>query len=180
MGHAQNGIGVGQNQIQIARHAANHGQLLPVLLAKQRQIGLDLIEQLADHGGHPIEMPWPRRTAQPVTDAGDGDVGGIARRVHHRDFGRPDQRHALSAQQIKIAFARAGIRREILVRAELARIDEDRDGNVIGAAFCLPHQGQMPFMQRPHGGHQGQLACRPQGGGGTAQWIKLLNDLPWA
>jgi hypothetical protein len=56
-GHADDGVGIGLRQIEIARHAADDGELLPVLLAEQRDIRPHLVEQLAHHRRHAIEMP---------------------------------------------------------------------------------------------------------------------------
>jgi hypothetical protein len=83
--HSDDRVHVRQGKIKIARHRADHGELLEVLLPEQRHIGLHLIEQFAHHGGHPVEMARPRRAAQPVADTGDRDIGGKAGGIHLAD-----------------------------------------------------------------------------------------------
>src|SRR3546814_11029483 len=50
-------------EIQVARHAADDRELLPVLFAKDRDVGADLVEQLGDEGREPVEMAGTRRAA---------------------------------------------------------------------------------------------------------------------
>jgi hypothetical protein len=52
-------------KVEIAGHAADHGELLPVLFAEQGHVGADLVEQLADHGGDAIEMTGPAAPHSP-------------------------------------------------------------------------------------------------------------------
>jgi hypothetical protein len=56
----------------------------------------------------------------------------------------------------------ARIEVEILVCAELGRIDEDRHDDPVGAPQALGDELDMPVMQRPHGGNEpGAQALRP-------------------
>ena len=48
-----------RSNIEIARQSADDEKLLIILLAEQGDIGLDLIEQLAHHRRHPVEMTRP-------------------------------------------------------------------------------------------------------------------------
>ena len=49
-------IDMGPGKIQVSRHPAYYGQLLPVFLTEESHVGTDLIEQLADNRRDTIEM----------------------------------------------------------------------------------------------------------------------------
>jgi|GEM_PF-5156961 len=149
---------MGAGQVEIAGHAADHGELLPVLFAEQRHVGQDLVEQLADHGGDAVEMAGARGAAEAVADARDRHVGGEALRIHRLDRRRPEERHAFRFQQRTVAFELARILVEILVGAELERVHEDRDDDVIGPFAGLAHKCQMAFMECAHGRNEGDLS----------------------
>src|SRR5581483_11238709 len=61
-------------QIEIARQAADHLELLEILLAETGDIGLDLMEELGDDGGDAFEMTGPRRAIEMVREPGDLDL----------------------------------------------------------------------------------------------------------
>src|SRR5215510_6454867 len=70
--------------------------------------------------------------------------------------------HAQVIQQIAIALKIPRIRREILARPELLRIDEDRDHDAIATRLSIAHQTKMPFMEKTHGRNQDDaLALAP-------------------
>ncbi len=53
----------------------------------------------------------------------------------------------------------ARIAREVLVRGELAGIDEDRDERALGQLASAAHQRQVPGVQRPHGRNERDLVA---------------------
>jgi hypothetical protein len=72
----------------------------------------------------------------------------------------------------------AGISAEILVRAELPRIDEDRDHDSIGESKALMHQSDVALMQGPHGRHdRGPHRLGPPAGDGPAQLLDGVEGL---
>ena len=46
-------------QVEIARHAADYRELLPILFAEERHVGANLVEQFEHNSRNPIEMPGP-------------------------------------------------------------------------------------------------------------------------
>ena len=168
---------MGRDEIEIARHAADHRELLPVLLAEQCEVGADLVEELGDHRRHPVEVARPRRAAQPLADAGDRNGRAEAQRIHDLDRGRPEQRHAFRLEHRGIAGQLPRIGGQVLVRAELQRVDEDRHGDVRGAALRLAHQRQMAFVERAHRRHQRQRTVASQRVDRISQWIKAFDGL---
>ena len=99
-------------------------------------------------------MAGPGSPAEALADARDRDVARESGRVHDFDGRGPDEIDAFALQQGAIALELARIGVEILSRAELQRIHEDRDHDMRGAGPGLAHQCQMAFMKRAHGGDQ--------------------------
>src|SRR3546814_21056324 len=57
-------------------------------------------------------------------------------------------------QRSRVLPLLARIAREVLGRAELLRVHEDRCNDAVGLAQRRLHPRQMPLMQRPHGGNE--------------------------
>ena len=64
---------------------------------------------------------------------------------------------AFRRQLGEIAGLIARIAGEILVRGELARVDEDRHERAVGQLAGAAHQRQMPGVQGAHGGNERDL-----------------------
>ena len=147
---------MGRSQIQIARHRADNGKLLPVLLAEKCPVRLHLIEKLAHHCCHAIKVPGPVRAAEIRANPAHTDRAGKPLRIHFLNCGSPQERNAFSLQHSRILGQLARISVEILALAKLRRIDKNGCGNVIAMLLCMAHQGQMPFVQSAHCRHQSQ------------------------
>ena len=50
--------------VEVGDHPADDRELLEILLAEQRDVGPDLVEQLGDHRRDAVEMPGPRRAVE--------------------------------------------------------------------------------------------------------------------
>ena len=50
-------ISMPHGEVEVAHHAADHDDLLGVLLAEERDVGRDDVEQLADDGADAVEVP---------------------------------------------------------------------------------------------------------------------------
>jgi hypothetical protein len=97
-------------------------------------IGANLVEQLAHHGGHAIEMAGSGRAAQSRADPATPRIGGKACRIHHVHRLAPTIRLTPSASSSRLVSGQlAWIGVQILVRAELAWVDEDRHGDMRSA-----------------------------------------------
>ncbi len=151
----------GGRKIEIGGHAADDGELLPILFPEQRDIGRDLVEQFGDDSGDAIEMPRPGGTAQRIRQPRHLHAGRGARRNHGSDVRRPEDGRARRRQQRRIGRLLPGIAIEILAHAELQRIDEDRHHDMVGAAPRGIDQRQMAGVQRPHRRHQRDARAVP-------------------
>ncbi len=70
-------------QIEVAHAAADHGELLRVLLAEEQHIRLRHAEQLGDDDGDAVEVARARSALEALGErAGDADGGGEALRIH--------------------------------------------------------------------------------------------------
>ncbi|MNS81334.1 hypothetical protein D3C72_1150450 [compost metagenome] len=145
----------------------NHRQLLVVFLTEDRQVRLDHVEQLADHGGHAFEMPGPAGAAQAFGKVGHADAGLHAHAVgvHLFDAGREQQIAASLEQALLVGDQGARVLVEVFVGAELQRVDEDAGDHEIGALRSLGHQGGMAAVQVAHGRHEADALAFTAGAG---------------
>ena len=109
-------------------HPPDQRQLLVVLLAEVRAAGPHQVEELGHDGEHAGEVPGPDRALEHVAERARARrrPGPSAVRVHVRDAGRPDQVDAVALAQREVGVERARVAGEVLGRAELHRVDEDR------------------------------------------------------
>ena len=116
-------------------------------------------------------MAGPQRAAQPVGDAGDRHGRELLAGIHLVLAGRVCDVAARLAQLGEVALLVAGIGGEILLRAELRRIDEDAGHRHVAAIERTLHQADMPLVQRAHGRHQPDgTTGRPEGRDRLAQF----------
>src|SRR5215212_4670911 len=73
--------------IEVRNHAPNDAQLLGILLAEVADIGLDDVEELADHGGDAAEVAGAVLAFETSGDRPDIDEAAEARRVDLRRVG---------------------------------------------------------------------------------------------
>jgi len=74
-----------------------------------------------------------------------------------------EQVGAFARQEHRIHVLAAGIAREVVVRTELERIDEDRDDRESAGASGELHEGQVPLVQRSHRRDEGDELARAAG-----------------
>jgi len=104
-------------------------------------------------------MPRPRIAFKTLGRAGHFNHAGAARRIHGFNRGQPDQIAAGGAKLRKITILITRIARQIIIGVELQRIDEDGSRDRIRPSGARRRQqGNMPIMQRAHGGHQAKAA----------------------
>src|SRR5271156_4998709 len=141
-------------EVQIADHFLNRAQLLKILLAEDRQVRFDDVEQLGDHRRHPAEMARAMRAAQTIRDVARVDRRLRVRRVHCSRLRREDDvdRHRLEHRAVALEVAR--IAREVLAGSKLGRIDEYRRDQDRRLATAFAHQRQMAVVQKAHRRHQ--------------------------
>ena len=142
-------------EIQIGSHALQDNQLLVVFFAEAGVIGLNNVEQLGHHGGHAAEMPRAECTAQLVLQIGRLDVVLLGHiRIQLLLARREEYGHAFAGQFGGILFQRARIAVEILALAELQAVDKNAHHHLVCPFGRFAHQGQVPFVQVAHGGHE--------------------------
>jgi hypothetical protein len=162
---------------EVAHHALDDLELLVVLFAEVGAVGHRHQQELTHHRGDPLEMAGPQRTAQSVGDARDGHSRELLTGIHLVLGRREDDAALRGAQLVEVALLVARIGGEILLRAELRRIDEDARHRNVAAIERALHQADMAFMQRAHRRHQPDGAARlPEAGDGTAQVRHRADD----
>src|SRR3546814_1072335 len=119
--------------------AADDRELLPVLFAKDRDVGADLVEQLGDDGRDPVEMAGTRGAAIIGAQLGDFDAAAVPRGIHDRDVGRPQQRYLFLDQQRRVARLVAWLRSEEHT-SELQSLMR-----ISYAVFCLQNKKQNKY-----------------------------------
>ena len=108
-------------------------------------------------------MPGPGRTAQFPCD-GRRLYHDLLRNRIHLALGRSEYQAGASRFQLcAIGFQRTRIAGQVLVCAELQRVDEDAGHDVGRLRTRQFHQMQMAGMQVAHGGHEcdGILPAKP-------------------
>ena len=170
LGRAQVGVAAGQGQPvgvphggaadhpdvdgQVGHHAADHGELLEVLLAEIGRAPPDYPEQLGHHRGHALHVAGAGRPLQRLAQAGHRDGGDRRGREH---LGRRRGEHHVGAgrgARLHIPVRGPGVSLEILAGAELQRVDEHRHHHHVVVAAGPLDQRPVPGVQRPHGGHE--------------------------
>jgi hypothetical protein len=156
--------------VEVADEAADHRELLPVLLAEHGEIGAGLVEQLGHDLRHAVEMTGPRGAAQTVGQAGDADLGREAVGVHLLYRRREEEVAARLGEHGGVTRLVAGIGREILGRGELGGVDENCRHHPVRMGAAHIEEREMPRMERAHGRGQGDpLARRPPSRDAPAQ-----------
>ena len=126
-----------------------------VFFAETGVIGLNNVEQFGHHGGHAAEMPGAERTAQLVLQIGRLDVVLLGHiRIQLLLARREEYGHAFAGQFGGILLQRARIAVEILALAELQAVDKNAHHHLVCPFGRFAHQGQVPFVQVAHGGHE--------------------------
>ena len=88
----------------------------------------------------------------------DQDGGVEAGRIHD---GLRRQEHGVGArlpQQPEVGVEVAGVALQVLLGAELQRIEEDRDQRAVGFGAGTAQQRQVAVVQRAHGGDESDAA----------------------
>jgi hypothetical protein len=138
----------------LAHHVAQHQVLLVVLLAEDRRMRHDHVEQLQHHRGDAAEVPRAERAVEDVLQIGGLDHVGLrlgvdllfVRREHHVYAGVPEF--------VAVGLKGARIALEIFLRRELQAVDENAHHRTRGLGFGDAYQFDMPLVQVAHGGHE--------------------------
>ena len=141
-------------EIEIAGEPPDDLELLEVLFAEPRGVGAHHVEQLGDHGGHALEMPWPERAAQPFGEAPHSNLGRKTLGVNAL-AGRSEQEVAAGFRdQPGIPRFVARIGGEVLAGHELLGVDEQARHHPVGPRGGGPDQREVAVMDGAHRRHQ--------------------------
>ena len=137
-------------EIQLRRHRLDDAQLLQILAPENRASGRKNVEQFANRRRHAGKKSGAARAAQ-IIDKRRRDFDLLRARIKNR-IGRRENKigEILAREFFAIGGERARIRRKILARAELQRIDINRNRDAIGGFARAPREQQMPFVQAAH------------------------------
>jgi len=140
--------------IEVGRHSPNHCKLLEILFAKQSEVRPDREQKLGDHRCHAIEMTGPSPAFPAIGNPGYVHRCREAVRIDVGDGRHPQQVTADILKHPRIVRLAARIASEILVGAELGRVDEDRDRDPVRPLLRLRHKRHVPGVEGAHRRHQ--------------------------
>jgi hypothetical protein len=141
--------------------------LLKVLFTEQGDVRPHRAQQFCNDRRNTVEMPGPRLPFPAVADSLHADRRREASWIDFAGPRKPEQVAARLLQHGGVLLFLAGIAIEVLVRAELERIDEDRRCDTVGDTPCFRDQFEMPGVERAHRRNERQtLPARPQGNQG--------------
>src|SRR6185437_1096629 len=140
--------------VEVAHNAANHLELLPVLLAEASDIGLRLLKELGHDGSDAGEMAGAEWAALTLGDWARADAGGESLRIDLLEWRRVEQVAAGGGELGGVAALVAWIAGEILIGGELRRVYEQARDNPVAQLARPGDQRQMAAMERAHGRHQ--------------------------
>ena len=133
--------------------------MLCILLSEVRAIGLHGIQQLGYNRRDADEVAGATRALQHTGERIHRDARRVAGRVHLLDARNEHEADACAFQHLKVACFVTGVLREVLVRAELRRVDEDRGVDALALGLRGVHQREVALVQVPHRGHQPNRAA---------------------
>lgn len=159
---------------KVLDHALDDDSLLDVLLAKVDAVRLDNVEQLHADGGDAAEKGRSAGALEDLCHGRDDDEAALAinllareaRRVHLGRDGRKDGRDAAEVCAVvgelavqlgqggNVALPGDGVGRQVLLDAELGRVDVYAHDDVVVLARGGSDQGEVALVQGAHGGHE--------------------------
>jgi hypothetical protein len=141
-------------EVQVPHQPTHDRELLIVLLAEHREVGLRREEEPGDDRRDAAEVAGPVAATQLLGQALDLDPGAVPRRVDLLGRRGEDDVTAGAPELRDVALEVAGVAVEVLVRPELRRVHEDADDHSIGGDPRLPHEREVPLVKRPHRRHE--------------------------
>ena len=169
-------------EAEVGDEPHHDGALLRVFLAEDGHVGEDEAEEPGDDGGDAVEVPGAARPLHPLGDARDVDRRREAGRVHHVDGRGEEEVGAGLAELLGVGLKVARVALEVFPRAELLRVDEDRDDDLPGGAARLLDEREVPRVEGAHRRDEGDalplLAVRGDGGAEVGNGCDPLHRLP--
>ncbi len=111
--------------VELLDHAADDLELLAVLLAEDRDVGLHEIEELQHDGAHAVEESGPGRALELLRERRRHHAVDLRRRIHLLFLRREQHVDAFVLEARAVGVDRPRIAVEVLVRPELQPVDED-------------------------------------------------------
>jgi hypothetical protein len=143
-------------QAQVRDHATDDRQLLEILLAEDRDVRIDDVEQLRDDGRDAFEMSGTKLAAQDVGNFRHFDARRAIRavRIDLRDLRHEHEIAPRGLEHRRVLSRRARIVREILVGPELHRVHEDARDETLAVPLRGLDETDVPGMQVAHRRHE--------------------------
>jgi len=161
-------------EFEIPDHPPDDGELLPVLLPEDRDVGPDDLEEHRHDGADPVEVTRALRSLEAQGETLSETDREASVTYICRTSGRKSRIHTLVPAKGRIGAEGTRVAGKILLGSELRRVDEDRDGH--GPSFARQparptDQGGMPCMEGSHGGDEDDLSVdfSPPGGDGSGR-----------
>src|SRR6266511_68692 len=155
--------------VKVADHPAQDGSLLRVLLTEVRHLRAHDVEELQAHRGDPAEVPGARSAFR--SGLFDVDPGCVPLRVHLLDGRREQKVDACRFRQLCVMRLVARVARQVFVRAELDRVDEQGHHHGLALVARSAEQGEMPVVECTHRRHEPDAPA-------TGKLLAHLSDLP--
>ena len=153
--------------VQIFDHPPQYRGLLVILPAEERGAWADDVQEFADHGANAAEVARSARSTHCFGEVIDFHERLEAGSVHLVRRRCEDHIHTHLPACFRIGIERLWVRIEILVGAELRRVDEDADDDEIARGPRGFDQRQMPRVQSSHRRHEADaslgVACGRHG-----------------
>src|SRR5262249_29155123 len=142
---------------EVHHHASDDGELLEVLLAEDRDIGLDDVEELRDDRAHALEVTRAELTIEDARESRHLDARRAlcAVGIDLVDVGHEHQAAAGAGEHALILARSAWVLCPVLIRPELHRVDEDARDEAVAVAARRLDEAHVPSVKIPHGRDEG-------------------------
>ena len=142
-------------QVEVADQRADDERLLRVLLAEERHVGPDHVQQLGHDGGDAVEVAHAAVLAlERLGQAAHVDRRREARRIDLVERGREEQVGAGLGRQRGVALLVARVGGQVAGLVELRGVDEERDDDDVARRARVADEAQMALVQRAHRRHE--------------------------
>ena len=138
-------------QGQLARHVAQHHQLLIVLFSEQRRLRLNDVEQLENDGRHAAEMAGAELAVELVLNGWWLDVVLLRLGVEIALGGCKKDVDAGRGELLAILLQGARIKVEVVTGSELQAVDENAGDDGVSVGARRGHQRDVAGVQVAHG-----------------------------
>ncbi|MCZ7588060.1 MAG: hypothetical protein M5U27_04200 [Gaiella sp.] len=150
-------------EVQVGDHAAQHLDLLRILLAVEREVGPDGVEELEADRRDAAKVPRAVLALEHCPEPGHVDPRLVPRRVHLVRGRREDDVDARVASDLEVSCLVARVAVQIGGLPELGGVDEEAHHDGVAPSTRGGEQRAVARVQRAHRGHEADRPCAPAG-----------------